>query len=66
MLRCILPNYSHAFYELRIEDREVECGKCQPLGTFICHIDDLDVSDSITVARITLGPWHSPLASDVL
>lgn len=57
----------HFYYSrLRTEDREVACRKCQPVGTFICHIDDLDVSDSITVARASLGPWHSPLASDVL
>lgn len=33
----------------------MECRKCQPVGTFICHIDDLDVSDSITVARASPG-----------
>lgn len=32
----------------------------------MCHIDDLDVADSITVARTSLGLWCSPLASDVL
>lgn len=52
--------------ELRNEDREVGCRICPPVGTLICHIDDLDVSDSITVARVSLGPWHSPLASGVL
>lgn len=52
--------------ELRNEDREVERRICQPVGTFTCHIDDLDVSDSITVACASLGPWHSPLASGVL
>lgn len=54
----------HAF--LLNEKREVECRICQPAGTFICHIDDLDISDSITVAPMSLGPWHSPLASSVL
>lgn len=56
------------FYDiqLRNEDREVERRICQPISTFICHIDDLDVSDSITVARKSLGPWHTPLASSVL
>lgn len=56
------------FYDtkLRNEDREVRCRICHPVGTFICHIDDLDVSDSFTVARRSLGPWHSPLASGVL
>lgn len=39
---------------------------CQPVGTFVCHIDDLDISDRITVARMSLGPGHSPLASSVL
>lgn len=64
---CLITGHMH-FYcsRLRTEDREVARRKCQPVGTFICHIDDLDVSDSITVARASLGPWHSPLASDVL
>lgn len=44
----------------------MECRIRGPVGTFMCHIDDLDVSDSITVARASLGPWHSPLASGVL
>lgn len=64
---CLITGHIH-FYdtELGNEDREVECRICQPVGTFICHIDDLDVSDSITVARTSLGPWHSPLAGGVL
>lgn len=36
--------------EFRNEDREVERRIGRPVGTFMCHIDDLDVSDSITVA----------------
>ncbi len=45
----------------------MECRICQPVGTFICHIDDLDVSDSITVARNVSGAlaqsigWWCPL-----
>lgn len=54
------------FYDARNKDGEVECRIFQPVGSFICHVDDLDVSDSITVARASLGPWHSPLASSVL
>lgn len=52
--------------KLRNEDGEAESGMCLPVGTFICHIHDLDISDSITVACMSLGSWHSPLATGVL
>lgn len=63
-------NHSLPYAELKcmltIRGREVDCRISQPVGTFICHINDLDISDSITVAPKSLGPWQSPLASRVL
>lgn len=66
---CTKPNYiTHAVLESSLTNRdgEVDCRISKPFGVVICHIDDLDISDSITVSPVSLGLWHSPLASRVL
>lgn len=66
MLKVHLPNCLKPSFYCSLTNMEVDCRISQPFSNFICHIDDLDVSDRITVPSVSLGPWHSPLASRVL